>query len=91
MKCIIFKSILEKPSEKLIEAFNGQEIDGYYYGELTEENIIKCPKSFTIWKPNLFQLTSEEQIAAANMFDVTVSELKRQDNNIVWVLDTYPG
>lgn len=92
MKCIIFKSNLEKPSEMLIKAFNGKEVDGYYYGDLTEENIMKCAKSFTIWKPKPFQLTTKEQNAVANMLNVSVDKLKDQDNeNLVWILDTYLG
>ncbi|KXN76890.1 hypothetical protein [Lactobacillus johnsonii] len=41
MKCILWKTAGEQPSDKLIEAFHAKKIDGYYVGELTEDAIKK--------------------------------------------------
>lgn len=94
MKCILWKSAGEQPSDKLIEAFHAKKIDGYYVGELTEDAIKNCKKSFTVWKPQFKQLNLKEQKIVSKIIGVDIKRLVGTSNEaeeiIPWILDTYP-
>lgn len=94
MKCILWKSANEQPSDKLIEAFHAKKIDGYYVGELTEDAIKSCKKSFTVWKPQFIQLSKKEQKIISKLIDMYANELINTFNEpeeiVPWILDTYP-
>lgn len=90
MKCILWKSAGEQPSDKLIEAFHAKKIDGYYVGELTEDAIKNCKKSFTVWKPQFKQLSLREQKIISKIIGVDVNISNEPEETIPWILDTYP-
>lgn len=90
MKCILWKSASEQPSDKLIEAFHAKGIDGYYVGELTEDAIKNCKKSFTVWKPQFRQLSLKEQKIISKIIGVDVNTSNEPEETIPWILDTYP-
>lgn len=94
MKCILWKSASEQPSDKLIEAFHAKKIDGYFVGELTEDAIKNCKKSFTVWKPQFIQLSSKEQKIISKLIGMyaksIISTFDEPEEIIPWILDTYP-
>ena len=94
MKCILWKSAGEQPSDKLIKTFHAKKIDGYYVGELTQDAIKNCKKSFTVWKPQFIQLNKKEQKIISKLIGVDVKSLTNTFNEpeetIPWILDTYP-
>lgn len=92
MKAVIWKNAMEDPSQKLIGAFKAHksttELGDIWIGELTEENIEQCDKSFTVWKPNNYQLTPEDKkILTAAGLTITDDD---SEKSTIWILDTYP-
>lgn len=98
MKCIIWKNTMEQPDQKLLGAFKAKAIGDYWIGELNQESIKRCDKSFTVWKPRLNQLTKQELAITAKAMNVDGSELQDDKTRlsapqtpIPWILDTYPS
>lgn len=89
MKCILWKKAGEQPSDKLIEAFHAKKFDGYYVGELTEDAIKNCKKSFTVWKPQFRQLSLKEQKIVSKIIGVDIKRLVGTSNEAEEIILIY--